>query len=708
MGLYLVRRCARRPSPSPPLPRLPSLPPTMWTHLSPSDERLSYSNYLHLHRDADRAVFDRCFDDFPSWPCGWLPLWRGWAGLNLTGPYAEQQNPGATIAVRTDATQATMTIEYTAGGCSVGCPTSSGTAFCYIPSERGDSQPGDACDANCLPLLYVDGVRTRLPPASAALQRRGQLLNGHVSLELLAPGQTRALRTLELVMPWGGPVVFRGIELRGEAPLTVRAPPPKEPFTYVAYGDSITHGFCAETPCVARAANDTLHRAAPPTEAPACARRRYPELVGRMNNWNSINLGWGGIPITPRHGPVIGSMDADLVSVLIGTNDWGTSSCDISDKLASFLRGIREAEDERRPPVPIVVITLIERRHGHEARGNHCSGNARYTIEVRSPRQPPRARRAQPRRARDVSAGSSRADPADSPQLRSRRRPRHVRHGGRQLAHTRRHGRWTAPRCADTRQGAQPEIAPRPRRNVHASVGSCAAMEKMALGINAFFHSVGLADTLVCYAERYPELKSSFCRHSDPHQTPAGTSAGRPPALQCDWGALQQHWSETGRDLGYTLGCDRPPRPPSPPPWPSPPPRPPPTEQARSGTSNQHCSDARARARAPAPLSSRRLATPAVPDSAMLWISGVPTSTRRPRDPQPARCARWRATRGATTTCVPRTASATPSRCSADGLICSAIGTSTASTRDGPRSVRLLPRLCRPRPRRLRLRRRGL
>lgn len=118
--------------------------------------------------------------------------------------------------------------------------------------------------------------------------------------------------------------------------------------------------------------------------APTCylpVHCSYPDLVGRLNGWSSLNLGWGGIPITPRHGPVLGRLGAQLLTVLIGTNDWGTPSCDVTDRLVSFLGGVRGAEPPGRR-LPIVVITLLERRHGHEKRGIGCSGGVRYSIEV--------------------------------------------------------------------------------------------------------------------------------------------------------------------------------------------------------------------------------------------------------------------------------------------------------------------------------------
>lgn len=224
------------------------------THVLPNDARLVYSNYLHLHVDGSRAVFDRCYDSNPEWPCGFLPAWKaaavGWSALNLTGPYAEQQTPGATIGFVTDARAVIAHLEYTAGGCAPGCPTATGPSACYDPLRRGDGEPTDTCRANCEPLVYVDGVRVALPVFPSPPSGR---YDGMVSRPLIdEPGEAVLPRLVELVMPWGGPVVFRGLELHGRgggagAP-RLAAPSATPLFLYVAYGDSITHGFCAETP----------------------------------------------------------------------------------------------------------------------------------------------------------------------------------------------------------------------------------------------------------------------------------------------------------------------------------------------------------------------------------------------------------------------------------------------------------------------------
>ena len=48
-----------------------------------------------------------------------------------------------------------------------------------------------------------------------------------------------------------------------------------------------------------------------------------------------------------------------------------------------------------------------------------------------------------------------------------------------------------------------------------------------------------------CYAIRYPELRRSYCSSAS-------------SALDCDWLRLLQHWSSTGRAQGMQLDCETP------------------------------------------------------------------------------------------------------------------------------------------------------
>jgi lysophospholipase L1-like esterase len=453
----------------------------MW--LAPNDTRLLYSDYLHLHKDSRRAVFDRCFD--PQWPCRWLPeteyARNGWQRTNLSGPFAEMQTPGATVSFETDATAVTAHLEYS-GDCRPGCPSTQWAGQeedarrCYDPLRKGNAQPSDVCEASCVPILFVDGVRRQLPPTEVGAPR---LYIGAVAFDLAVDeAAPMGMRRFELSMPWGAATHLAGLRLARPPTsdgITVQRPPPRGRFTYIAYGDSITHGYCAETP--------------------------YPGLIGRLNNWTAINLGWGGIRVTPRHGPALGAIPADLISMLIGTNDYGGGNCEVAAGLSETLNGIREAQ----PDVPLVVITMIVRREAGDPHGDCSSDGGGGGVTLEQLRE--QLRREVNRR---IHAGD---------------RNLHLVEGGGLLS------------LGDLGDGLHP--------------AGTDAMEKLARGINAHFHRLGLARTFHCYAERYPHLLEEYC---------GGT------ATECDWVALQRHWDQHGRVGGLRADCDAPPPPPPPPP----------------------------------------------------------------------------------------------------------------------------------------------
>jgi len=109
---------------------------------------------------------------------------------------------------------------------------------------------------------------------------------------------------------------------------------------YVAYGDSITHGFCG--------ADDS-----------------YPEQIAELNEWEPINLGIQGLPASFgaqwRHGEAIAQLHPDLVTIMIGVNDCfshpddGRPGPSVGTNVGEIVDGIRAAE----PEVPIAVVTPI-------------------------------------------------------------------------------------------------------------------------------------------------------------------------------------------------------------------------------------------------------------------------------------------------------------------------------------------------------------
>lgn len=281
--------------------------------VAPDDERLRYSGYVDLDLTAEHAVFSRRY-----------------AG-NLGGfADAARQAPGATLRFRTNAHSVAVLVRYTSAG--YGDQQEAGTCseFCAITNERACYT--SSCTASCAVTLYVDGERV-------PTRREDGFYQGDVRVAAMSQAQPTA-HHYELIMPWAAAVEFRGLELSS----TTRVPevlpsPPAPSFLYVAYGDSITHGWCSESP--------------------------YPELIARRNGWRSVNLGIAGMgaqsETVAQHGAAIARQGGDLVTVAIGTNDfWWCGN--VEEPLRQTIAGIRHGQST----VPIVLITPL--RAFYEAR----------------------------------------------------------------------------------------------------------------------------------------------------------------------------------------------------------------------------------------------------------------------------------------------------------------------------------------------------
>lgn len=441
-----------------------------WRTLHPTHGNLSYHNVLHrtvLHQNgSERAVFDRCFpgeqrcDSSPELPCC-VP--------------AMLQAPGATIALVTNAVRIRAQLEYF--DCRASCvglhpvcysvlrqctdssdtaPTSKGHcsstrshAYCV---KHGKVKCGGACRNHCEPKVYVDGVRRDLPVASI-LER----YDGLITLELLAFERPRE-RRIEMVMPWGGQVRFGALQVfedESTPRVTVRRAPLPHGFTYVAYGDSLTNGMCADTP--------------------------YPELIGRLNRWNVLNMGLSGILITPRHGADMGVVAerADLISVLIGTND--QFACEIGASFGLFLDKLRG----KNPSANVVVVTQL-------IRNDEGLSNA-------------------------TKLGHARCATVDEhrEQLRAVVRARQTLDGHLHLVEGK--SLLSTGELVD---------------GVHPRDGT--AMMQLAQKLNAEFHRLGLATRFLCYAQHNPDLREAYCRDDQcdyaalmAHWEHAGRTEGR-------------------------------------------------------------------------------------------------------------------------------------------------------------------------------------
>ena len=137
----------------------------------------------------------------------------------------------------------------------------------------------------------------------------------------------------EVIMPYGDSVEFIGFEVESTATVestSVRAAKKR----YVAYGDSITHGFTATR-----------------------VDRSYAFLLADTQDWQLINMGFGGRQSQAADGAVVGSQSADYITVFIGTNDWqqGRPPGAYQHNLRGMLKGIRE----KQPTVPVFLLTPL-------------------------------------------------------------------------------------------------------------------------------------------------------------------------------------------------------------------------------------------------------------------------------------------------------------------------------------------------------------
>ncbi len=247
-----------------------------------TDARVQFSDTLQAIRDeATRAVhFDRVIDG-PGRGFRW-------------------NSPGARMRWRTDSATVRVRLRYTA-------------------RHTGASR-------NSVGVFRIDGrgdpawTFTRPGPGEAEL-----------AVMLLASGE-RAWHDYEMIMPYGDSVQVLGVEVDSDARW---APARVRPETrYVAFGDSVTHGFTA-------------------TEV----TKSYAFQVAERNGWELVNLGIGGRGTHGPDGAFLAGVEADVLSVAIGVNDWQAGA-----ELESFRTNYTQlVTDLRRghPAAPLYLITPL-------------------------------------------------------------------------------------------------------------------------------------------------------------------------------------------------------------------------------------------------------------------------------------------------------------------------------------------------------------
>jgi lysophospholipase L1-like esterase len=209
-------------------------------------------------------------------------------------------SPGTRINFRTDATRVWIVVTYTFACNAAGCGRFS--------AER---------DGRLLPQTF--GSNT---------------IQGSATY-LVALQATPLAHNYSVIWPYGTQMVFDGLQLQGGQSHLLVPPPTRPAFRYVAYGDSITQGYYASSGIV-----DT-----------------YPDRVARKKGWSVVNMGFGGETTVPSDGTAVGLLGGNLVTVAIGTNDFGTSK-----PLATFVSDYNALLDAIRalqPTVPIYSVTPI-------------------------------------------------------------------------------------------------------------------------------------------------------------------------------------------------------------------------------------------------------------------------------------------------------------------------------------------------------------
>ncbi len=254
--------------------------------VAPDHPAVGWSDHVALERAPDGAV-------------------RPHRGLDVPGRGYRWDNPGARFSFRTDARAVTVHLRYSDRHIS---PSARAPAGVWLIDGRGDER-----------WVFTSRATTT--------QRAVEDLD----LDLPVPPDGRA-HDYAIVMPYGDSVDFRGLTLAGGTALERAAPRPA--FRYVAYGDSVTHGFTASR-----------------------VDRIYPYRVAAMRGWQTVNLGLGGRSARPTEGAAIGALAGDLVTIGIGVNDWqgGVAPATYRENMRGLIAGLRA----KQPRVPVHVITPL-------------------------------------------------------------------------------------------------------------------------------------------------------------------------------------------------------------------------------------------------------------------------------------------------------------------------------------------------------------
>lgn len=154
-------------------------------------------------------------------------------------------------------------------------------------------------------------------------------------VELPVPGTAAAhspFRDYELILPYADTVLLLGVQLAPEALWEMPAPRPAR--RWLAFGDSLTQG---------QGATHVGHS--------------FAFLAAEAKGWQLINAGFGGRGAAQTDGDYLGAIDADLVTISMGVNNWqgGTELEAFRGQITGLLARLRKA----RPTTPVRVVTPL-------------------------------------------------------------------------------------------------------------------------------------------------------------------------------------------------------------------------------------------------------------------------------------------------------------------------------------------------------------
>lgn len=215
--------------------------------------------------------------------------------------------PGARVRFRTDSTEVAVHLVYSAR---------------HIGPAR-----------NSIGVYRIDGRGEEAwrftRPAEAVFPGDAPLV-----LKLPVPAATAApvFRDYELILPYGDAVELHGVAVASNA--RWEAPAPRPAVRWVAFGDSVTHGFTA-----------------------SAVMYSYPFLVGETKGWQVINAGIGGRSAMAADGARLAGIEGEIYSIAIGVNNWqgGTDLEVFRTNMNGLLMGLLAG----RPDARIFVITPL-------------------------------------------------------------------------------------------------------------------------------------------------------------------------------------------------------------------------------------------------------------------------------------------------------------------------------------------------------------